>query len=603
MASKISTRTRHPALVMMAGVIVFVVVVTCLYWAQLIFIPLALAVFLAFLLSPIVGFLERRGLGRTPSVLASVVFMLLLIAGMVWLVTVQATAVATRLPQYSDNIQKKLKVVSGRLESLSHYASRFLEAQPPPAGTEQKPVVVVQQPPNQWSTYLLPVLTPAAQFAGGGTLALVLTAFILLQREDLRNRLIRLAGQGRVTMATRVLDEAGHRISRFLLMQALIGAICGGVIGLGLLILGVDYALLWGFLIFLLRYVPYLGVWAAAVPPVLLSFAMSPGWTQPILVVALVVCVELFCAYVLEPWWYGHSMGVSQFALLVSAAIWAFLWGPVGMVLSSPLTVCLVVLGKYHPGLTFLDVLLGDEPALGPDLSFYQRLLARDQDEASEIVQNRLSEMPPDQAFDQLLIPALVYARRDRDRGDLLEDDEEFILQAVAEIGEEAAERLEHESVNEHPPVEGRLLACPAHDVEDELALRLLVTALDPKRWKSTVVPTGRLSSDVLLRGDAEVPDVVCIASLPPGALAHTRYLCKRLRARFPEAKIVVGRWGLLSTANDNAGLLRKAGADLVTTSLTETREKMLALLHPGEKAPVSPQREHEPVAAGLRTI
>ena len=595
-------RDRQTALTVMAGTIVTVVVITCLYWAQVIFIPLALAVFLAFLLSPFVSFLQRLRLGRIPAVLAAVFLMVVVFAGMVWLVTSQISGLAARLPQYANNIQAKVETVTDRMEVVTRYFNTFLgtqpEASPPDA---ERPAVVVKTASSEWASHLLAWLAPVAQGVGGGVLAFVLTAFILLKREDLRNRLICLAGEGRITMATRAFDEAGQRISKFLVMQALIGAIAGSTIGLGLLVLGVEYALLWGFLIFLLRYVPYIGVWCAAVPPVLLSFAMFEGWGRPLMVVGLIVCVELFCAYVLEPWWYGRSMGVSEFALLVSAAVWAFLWGPIGMVLSSPLTVCLVVLGKYHPRMKFLDILLGDEPALGPNVSFYQRLLARDQDEAVDIVQTRLEESSPDKVFDELVIPALVYAKRDRERDDLPDDDEDFILRATTEIGEELAERLEgSSSADVSGPAELRALGCPAHDAEDEAALRLLAATLDPGRWQMEVLSLDKLGSEVVSRTGEKQPDLICIAALPPGGLAHTRYLCKRLRSRFPRVKILVARWGLESGAVENAELLRQAGADFVTTTLVETRERMngWGRLPVQETNPPPSRREREGASA-----
>jgi predicted PurR-regulated permease PerM len=583
LANSISRPSRPSALTVLTGTVVAVVAVGCLYWAQSIFIPVALAVFLTFLLSPLVTFLQRQRLGRVPAVGLAMLVAVLVLGGVVWLVTAQLSSLASQLPNYHKNIQAKLAVVQEHWERINRKINRVLS--PHASDTEgeggqlaapQPPAVVVQPEAPAWLSRLPVVLGPVAHGLGGAGLALVLTAFMLLKREDLRNRLIRLAGQGQLTVATRALDEAGQRITRFLMMQALINAIAGLSIGLGLLALGVEYALLWGFLVFALRYIPYLGVWFAALPPVLLSFAMFQGWLQPLLVVALIVVVEMICGNVLEPWLFGRSMGVSEVSLLVSAAFWAFLWGPIGMVLSSPMTVCLVVLGKYNPRLKFLDVLLGDEPALDLDVRFYQRLLAHDEDEAADVITACAEQTPPEKLFDQVLIPALVSARRDRESGNLPDDDETFILAATREIGEELAERI-HPAADEGPTdLVGRahVLACPADDREDEVALRLLAATLDPARWQVEVLPADTLGSELVQQTAQKQPDLICIAALPPGSLAHTRYLCKRLRARYPRVKILVARWGEDEGESQTERLLQ-AGADIVATSLEETRRQL----------------------------
>jgi predicted PurR-regulated permease PerM len=580
-------RKWQSAITAMASTVVGLTVVFSLYWAQDILIPLALAIFLTFLLTPLVSWLQRRRIRRIPAVLLVMLLTVVLLGGMIYLVTSQVTSLVGRLTspegeRYNKNIHAKIEAVTNRLNHLTSVVDHLLSPAPSnEATTKEDAPPAPRKEPSQLLSHVLPALLLTAKGLAGGGLALVLTAFILADREDMRNRLIRLLGQGRITMATKALDEAGSRISRFLVMQALIGAIAGISIGLGLLIIGVEYALLWGFIVFLMRYVPYIGIWLAAIPPVVLSFAMSEGWTQPLLVVGWIVITELFCAYVLEPWWYGHSMGVSSTALLVSAAFCAFLWGPIGMVLSSPITVCLVVLGKYHPRLGFLDVLLGAEPVLGPALSFYQRLLARDQDEAADIVHERLKEAPANQVLDELIVASLVYAKRDRERDDLDEETEEFIVQTASEIGEELIERLEVPVPAEPTPGEelprGFVLGCPAHDKEDETVLHLLARMLDPNCWDVEVLTTNTLSSELLARIAEKHPNMICIAALPPGGLTHTRYLCKRLRLRFPDVKIIVARCGLESSAEENIGLLHQAGADFITTSLADTKAQLAA--------------------------
>jgi hypothetical protein len=433
------------------------------------------------------------------------------------------------------------------------------------------------------------LLGPVAELLGCLGLTLVLVVFMLLKREDLRNRLIRLVGHGRITVTTKAVDDAGQRISRFLRMQFIINCGFGLTMTAGLLAIRVPHALLWGFLAALLRYVPYLGSTVTALVLITVSMAVFPGWLQPILVVALIVVLELTAANVMEPWLFSQSMGVSEVALLVAAAFWAFLWGPVGLVLSSPLTVCLVVLGKYVPQLEFLDVLLGDEPPLEADVSYYQRLLARDQDEAAQLVLTQAKTSTPEQVCDALLVPALNYVKRDRERDELTEADEQFVLRATREIVEDLGERQAAAAVaagagppaeaGAGPPRKTLVLGCPGHDEADALALAMLKQLLDPARWEMEIMSVEVLSAELVSLAGEKEPALVCIGALPPGGLAHTRYLCKRLRARLPGARIVVGRWGLKGNVEQNEAQLREAGADQVETTLTETRDHLTAWL------------------------
>jgi predicted PurR-regulated permease PerM len=606
------------ALVVLAGTVVGVVVVSCLYWAQKVFIPVALAVFLTFLLAPLVSFLQRRHLRRTPSVALVVLLAALLLAGVVWLVTAEVTSLAGELPKYTENVKEKIRSlrkmgqgsVTERLEKMIQDITGEWQSQPASpegevadrsagpgsAAPEKPPAVVVQPESPAWLSRLPALLSPLAESLGSLALALVLVVFMLLKREGLRNRLIRLVGHGRLTVATKAVDDAGQRISRFLLMQLIINGSFGLVLTLGLFLIQVPYALLWGFLAAILRYVPYLGSWITATVLITLSLAMFPGWVQPLLVLGLIVVLELVTANIVEPKLFGHSIGVSEVALLVAAAFWAFLWGPVGLVLSSPLTVCLVVLGKYVPQLEFLDVLLGDEPSLDADVGYYQRLLARDQDEATQLVLAHAKTFPPEQVYDRLLVPALNYVKQDRARDDLTEADEQFVLQATREIVADLGERRSATAREASAPAEGeteapahrkvRILGCPSHDAADALALEMLRQLLDLARWEVEILSIDMLSAESVARAGEKEPAVVCIGALPPGGLAHTRYLCKRLRARLPGARIVVGRWGLQSNVEVNQEQLKEAGADQVETTLLETRTHLstwLPVLTPEE--------------------
>lgn len=599
------------ALVVLTGTVVGVVVVSCLYWAQTVLVPVALAVFLSFLLAPLVTRLQRRGLGRTPSVVVVVLLAALVLGGIVTLVATEVTSLAGELPTYTDNIREKVKSLrqvghgTDRLEKMIQDITGEWKSEPasPQDGKADEPsgdpvglapeklsAVVVKPESAAWLSRLPDLLTPVVKLVGGLALALVLVVFMLLKRENLRNRLIRLVGHGRMTVTTKALDDAGQRISRFLLMQLIINTAFGFVLAVGLLLIQVPHALLWGFLAAVLRYVPYLGSSVTAGVLILFSLAFFPGWVQPCLVVGLIVVLELLTANAVEPRLFGHSMGVSEVALLVAAAFWAFLWGPIGLVLSSPLTVCLVVLGKYVPQLEFLDVLLGDEPSLDTDIIYYQRLLARDQDEATQLVLAHAKTSPLENVYDELLVPGLNFVKQDRERDNLTEGDEQFILRATREIVEDLGERqvAAAETANTPPEKEGtvatapgkvRILGCPGSGEADRLALEMLRQFLDPERWDMEVLSKEMLSAELVAFAGEKVPAVVCIGALPPGGLARTRYMCKRLRARLPNAKIVVGRWGLKNNVEQNQEQLLEAGADQVETTLLETRAHLSAWL------------------------
>ena len=597
------------ALIALTGTVVGVVVVSCLYWAQRVFIPVALAVFLTFLLAPLVSFLQRRRLGRTLSVALVVLLAVLLLGGVVWLFTVEVRSIAGELPRYTENIKEKIRSlrekghgsVVERLEKMIQAISREWQTRPasteggaaaPPAAAapEKPPAVVVEAESPPWLSRLPALFSPVMESLGSLAMALVLVVFMLLKREGLRNRLIRLIGYGRLTVATKAVEDAGQRISRFLLMQVIINGGFGLVLALGLFAIQMPHALVWGFLAALLRYVPYLGSWITSAVLVALSLAAFPGWVQPFLVLGFIVVLELVTANIVEPRLFGHSIGVSEVALLVAAAFWAFLWGPIGLVLSSPLTVCLVVLGKYVPQLEFLNVILGDEPSLSADVTYYQRLLARDQDEATQLVLTQIKTFPPEQVYDRLLVPALNYVKQDRARDDLTEADEQFVLRATREIVEDLGERQTAAPAAEGPKTPAsckvRILGCPGHDEADAMALEMLRQLLDPARWDMEVLSIDMLSAESVDRAEDKEPAVVCIGALPPGGLAHTRYLCKRLRVRLPAARIVVGRWGLKGDLEENQEQLREAGADRVETALLETRTHLstwLPVLMPEE--------------------
>lgn len=623
-----SASRKLPLLYVLASV---TVVLAGLYWARVVLLPVALAVLLTFLLNPVITLLHRWGVPRILAVALVVVLAFAGLGGVGWVVTRQLTTLADELPRYRENLKGKVADLrqlgkGGVVEKLQETAQEVVDelqregpsatgrpgaqetpsapstATPfrpttPPATAPDKPVPVVVQPPSV--LWQLPTLLEPLATAG---LVVVLVIFMLLTYADLRSRLVRLVGSGRLPIATQALDEAGQRISHYLLMQSIINGSYGGAVGLGLFLLGVPYATLWGFLAALLRFIPYVGPAVAALLPSALSLAVFPGWIQPLLVIALIVALELASNLVMEPLLYGQSAGVSAVALLVAVAFWTWLWGPIGLFLATPLTVCLGVLGKYVPQLEFLGVLMGDEPALEPHVRYYQRLLAKDQHEAAGLAQDYRDEHGPEALDDALLIPALVMAKRDREQEALTAEDLHAFVRAMHAIVEDleglpaptidAAAAEAAGRADAAPPAVVRILGCPARDEADELALVLFRQRLDPTRYALEVASAEALTAEVLTLVEQHGAELICIAALPPEAMTPTRYLCKRLRARFPACKIAVGCWGLTGDVEANGAALREAGADEVGMTLEESRNQVMHLgqLHASATPEPSPQ-------------
>jgi predicted PurR-regulated permease PerM len=615
-----STTKNRDAFYVLCGL---VLVTACLYWARQVLIPVALAVLLAFILTPAVSALQRRGLGRLPSVIVVVLLALLLVGGTGYVVSRQITTLLDNLPNYEKEIVNKVQNLRGageggiwgKLLDFFNDVSRKLNADeakkqtenateaakqatdrpgegegaptPKPGETADKPLYV-QMAPSGW-TKVGEAIGPAAEGLADSFLVLVLVVFMLIQRENLRNRLVRLVGRGRLIATTQAFDEGAQRVSRYLVMQVLINTIFGVTLAVGLFATGLfagqrvlwQYALLWGFLAGGLRFIPYLGTWMAAALITGFSVATLPGWSLPLGIFAFFVVVELATANAIEPLLFGHSTGISPLALLMAAAFWTWLWGPVGLILSTPLTVVLVVLGKYVPELHFLEVLLGGEPALSTDVTFYQRLMARDVDEAAELIEEFAGNHSPQAVYEEVLLPALLHAKKDRDRGELEADSYEFVLQGMRETEEDLASVLAEHAKNKNKATTSKAIAlgCPGRDEADELAMRMLGQLLQLSGYTLEIISAQRLSAEVLERIGRDPPAVVCIGSLPPGGLAQARYLCKRIRQQSPDVKIVVGRWGDKENVERMEARLHTAGADQVATTLHESHAQIVPLL------------------------
>jgi predicted PurR-regulated permease PerM len=554
-----------------------VLVVGILHLAKAVIVPLALAVLLTFVLTPIVGAVQHRGLGRVPAVLLTVVLAFTACGAAGWVVGLQVQRLAHELPTHRKEIQEKIASVRGAGGRFEELFRLFREVTDEPADTPAAaPSQVVLVRAEESSVERLantvgPVLEPLATAA----LVVILVVFMLVKREDLRNRLIGLLGHGHLTGTTRVIVDAAGRVSNFLLSQLVVNVGFGVLLAVGLFLIGVPYAFLWGFLAAVLRFVPYIGTWIVLAFPLVLSIAIFPGWTQPVLVFAFFAVLDLVTANVVEPLFFGHSTGVSPVALLVAAAFWTWTWGPVGLVLSTPLTVCLVVLGQHVPRLNFLALLLSDEPPLEPHVSYYQRLLARDREEALAVARAYAEANGLQRTYDEVLLPALALARRDRRHGGLTAEDEAAVFDATRgildQVAAPAANKADGQVATPAPtPQTALVLGCPAHHEAEELSLLMLARLLNQGGYRVDVISTKALSAEVESRVAAEQPALVFIAVLPPGGLVQAVYLCRRLRKRFPDLRLVVGYWGEDRDFDRLLMRLRSAGANYVTTSLAQ---------------------------------
>ena len=429
------------------------VLVAALYLAKDVLVPLTLAVLLSFLLSPVCDWLEQRRLGRIPAVLVTAILGFTVLGAAAWTATNQLSYLVPKIPEYEKNLEAKLEAansyVVGALRKVTRTAQRMdqnlsssEQAASEPRGTDEFPfsVRVLSSPTSPLQVFggmfgtLLQVLATSG-------IVIVLVVFFLVRREDLRDRFIHLVGQGHVTVTTQMLEDAAARISRYLSTLFLINVIFGISVGVALYLIGVPSAILWGILAALLRFIPYVGPWIAAVMPIGLSMASSTGWAAPLLTVGVFVLFELLSNSILEPWLYGKNTGVSAVAVLVAAVFWMWLWGPVGLLLATPLTVCLLVVGKHVPQLSFLDILLGNEPVFEPKKRIYQRLLAGDPEEAAELLDDYLQQRPLVDVYDTVLIPALALAETHWNLGDLNDGRHTFIMQSLKEMIQYRAER------------------------------------------------------------------------------------------------------------------------------------------------------------------
>jgi predicted PurR-regulated permease PerM len=532
----------HPGVAALVGLIA---IVAALRLAQEVLVPLAIAGLVAFLLAPLVARVQRLGMPRAPAVVVVMALALLVAAASGVLVVRELKTLVDRLPAYEETLRAKADSIrtniAGPLQRASRTVSEIAQT-----GVESRPVAEAVPVSFVDPSPLASMLAPAGRIAGvlGWIgLVVVLASIALIGKESVRNRLIRLAGGGHLSATTLALDEAAAKVSRYLLLACLVNGSLGLCAGLTLFAIGVPNALLWGILFALLRFIPYVGVWIGAALPVTTALAVSSTWTQPLLAIGIFVVLELVTANVIEPWLYGARTGVSSGALIVAAVFWTWVWGIPGLLLSTPLTVCLAVVGKHVPPLRFLHVLLGNEPALPVHARLCQRLLAGDSDEALEIVDAELARGDAMTVLDGTILPALGIAARERDEGAIDEASFEAVVQAMSEIIQDVADRAPK-------PKEGGsssavpLLCVGASDAADDAVAALCADLLAREGFVPVIARSSLLTGEVVKAAlDGEVRAIL-VSCFPPAGLTRVRYLCKRLVAASEPAQIIVGVWG-----------------------------------------------------------
>ena len=643
-APKIKT-TASDALVGIWTIALTAFIVAALYFARELLIPLALSALLTFLLSPLVTRIERW-VGRIAAVLVVVLLIFTGLGAAGWMLSRQLVDLATKLPEYKGNIITKIhsfkmpqggafSKLSETVEELKNElpggkapsaptttqeadkpdtAAAFPPNAPPPAPPAQMIESSKTNPFELLQLIIAPLLGPL----GMAALVLLLVIFMLLEREDLRCRLIRLIGEGRISATTRAMDDAGQRVARYLLMQLVVNVTYGIPVAIGLYFIGVPNAMLWGAFATVLRFIPYVGPWIAAAFPIILSLAVSDSWWSPLLTISLFVVLELLSNNVMEPWLYGKYTGVAPLALIVAAVFWTWLWGPVGLVLATPLTVCLVVIGRHVPRLSFLNIVLSDDEALTPAEDCYHRLLTPGDRDELELVESYLKANSLTALYDTVFIPVLTAAENDAREERLEPAQLSYVQQSMRDIIEDLGTRptqparmaalAKTETVGCEAPGAALMLApdcrvycLPARADRDELAGTMLVQLARKEGFGAQNAPSQLVAGELLGLTEKADVDVVCISVVAPSTVIHARYLCLKLRAVLPKLKIVIGLWGETEGLTEATKRLRDSGADEVVTTLADALVQIArlapALTEEMTPAPI-PADEEERLAA-----
>lgn len=582
-----------PGLSGLLGLAVGVVVIAGLYFARDVLIPITLAVLLSFVLSPLMTGLRRLRVPRGAAAILPVLFALGLLGGVGTLVGGQVASLADDAPGYARTIESKIagarEYATGKLKLFNRDEAKQQAARPnarapvtdavEAQAREPVPVRIVGDGPSVFKIagdVLAPVLAPFETFL----IVLVVAIFILLQKDELRNRVIRLFGASDLHRTTVALDEAGSRLSKYFLSQLAVNTAFGLVIGTGLWLIGLPVPAVWGILAGVLRFVPYIGALLAAVLPLVVAAGVDPGWTMPLLVVALFAITEPLVGYVVEPLLYGHSTGLSPLSVILAAVFWTWIWGPVGLILSMPLTLLLVVLGRHVPALEFLDVMLGDRPALGPVESFYQRMLADDPEEALDQAEVIVQERGLTAYYDEVAFAGLKLAAADARRGVVDRPRAERIVGAMLAVVHDLDDHAPDGSVSDTDWARPGAVICVAgRGVLDDAVTAMLEQLLRHRGLGVRRVTQAEVGRDRIGAADFSGARLICLSYLElGGSPSHLRYLVRRLRRAAPNARVMVGLWPEGEAALSDEQIQRALGADLYMGSLCAAVDAATAL-------------------------
>jgi predicted PurR-regulated permease PerM len=590
----------------------FIAVVAILRFAEDVLLPVAFAVLLAFLLSPLVVRLMRWGLPRAIAIITTVTVAFAAIGGVGWLVTAQAIGLIRELPNYEENIRQKIVALktpstpstmtrmSGMVENLRREIKSAAPDKPvTEAGPDEvKPMPVEVKPtePTPWEL-ARDIVSPILRPLGVSGIVIVFVVAMLFQREDLRDRFIKLVSAGKLNVATQAVDDAANRVSRYLGMQLVVNALYGVPIGIGLYFIGIPNAMLWALLATLLRFIPFVGPWIAAAFPIALSLAVDPGWSKLMYTLGLFIVMEVISNNFIEVVLYGASTGISNLALLVAAVFWTWLWGPAGLVLSTPLTVCVLVLGNYVPGLKFLSMLLGSDPVLEPPAQFYQRMLSMESEDMLDVAAKYISEHSLEEFYEDVFVPALLMSEEDRHSAALPELRQRFIFQSSRELIDElerqddisrsAAKESGDQPVKEAAtmPVVPNVLGIPARDEADEVVGQMLCHLLRRRGIAASIAPLMAPVSDTVVASNRSEVEITFISALPPSAVGAARQICRRLKSRAPRQWVLVGVWSKRANLEDLKQRLQSSGPSVIVTSLTDAVDQIESALK-GTPAP-----------------
>jgi predicted PurR-regulated permease PerM len=570
-------RSSLPLFRALAFFLILISLAIVLKLASPILVPLALAILLAFALSPLVVWLERFGLrrGLTVGIVMLVVIGVLLAVS--YLTYSQVYDLAKQMPAYRVTISEKLKLIAGELNTTGPF-SRVMDligdvGRDTGLANARGSTVVVATEPSGTLSAARSIASPILSIVGTLGVTLLMAAFMLLQKEDLRNRIVRLAGSEDLQKTTAAIDDAASRLGRLLFIQLVINTVFAIVIGTGLWLIGLPSAFLWGLLAGLMRYVPFIGAIAGMAFPLILAFVVSPGWSVFLLTLGFFLVVDFIVAHVIEPMVYGRSTGLSPFSVILAVTVWSFLWGAIGLVIAVPLTLCLVVLGRHVSQLRFLEIILGDRPALPPQDLLYQRLLAGDPGEASRIGRSVLSELPPAGYFDEIFMPSLRRAHLDVVRGQVSGARLEKMISSAKSMLQDLSTKPARRSSSalaaseadtivqsleasgwsarryKTPHAAAPLTAVVLHgdNVFDALASEMISIVLKSRGLTVRNYPLGSSTCDAMERVSNPERTVVFISMMEPTSLVHIRAALLKVKRKSAGAMVRLCIWQSLS--------------------------------------------------------